>query len=376
MNVAFDESKGTGKGYDQLVADLNENGDLTDDPKVSKAGGGPRAAGPDFEQANYGPIELPANRATGQWRPRFFAEIYLYNKAMLKMGSTDANIPIGQVRVFAGNTLETQVDINGVRQLFGVVDGNCNFRLGDPASSIQVNRGTGRGPSWYLMPGDYFLRDRDGSGKFERSVGRSEAEVLSSLVYFGTKPFSFALDPALKSVRFEPFTEPLGEWSLRREVQELVLGRQVKPDQWEALTPGITDGKVLLPEGKYRIFTCALGAKNSAGRWYRTQSSDVPDRVLEASQEQPAGVLIGPPLALEGTAESPRPARDWELTDTERSRRSKPTIVAFNVVIAGAAGERYNGFVEEGKDEPVPPPSFEVLDPEGKVVASGKFEYG
>ena len=33
----LDESKGDGKGYDQLIVDMNQNGDLTDDPVAQRA---------------------------------------------------------------------------------------------------------------------------------------------------------------------------------------------------------------------------------------------------------------------------------------------------------------------------------------------------
>ena len=34
LTVVFDESRGTGKGYDRMYVDLNFNGDLTDDPAI------------------------------------------------------------------------------------------------------------------------------------------------------------------------------------------------------------------------------------------------------------------------------------------------------------------------------------------------------
>lgn len=44
LTLAFDESAGTGKGYDTLYADLNANGDLTDDNAMKANRSGPRGS--------------------------------------------------------------------------------------------------------------------------------------------------------------------------------------------------------------------------------------------------------------------------------------------------------------------------------------------
>ena len=98
----LDESKGDGNGYDQLIVDMNQNGDLTDDP-VSQRAVLPtdrRARLP--EQMLFGPIQAPADKAMAGGRPVYFAQIYLFNRQLLTSGPTDRAIMFGQLMLKAG----------------------------------------------------------------------------------------------------------------------------------------------------------------------------------------------------------------------------------------------------------------------------------
>ena len=55
LKLAFDESQGTGKGYDTIYADLNFNSDLTDDAAIEGTIEGQEG----FVQGSFPPIEVP-----------------------------------------------------------------------------------------------------------------------------------------------------------------------------------------------------------------------------------------------------------------------------------------------------------------------------
>ncbi len=55
LTLVFDESKGTGKGYDTLYTDLNFNGDLTDDQALKGTVEGQEG----FVQGSFPPIDVP-----------------------------------------------------------------------------------------------------------------------------------------------------------------------------------------------------------------------------------------------------------------------------------------------------------------------------
>src|ERR1035437_725337 len=93
----LDESKGDSKGYDQLIVDMNQNGDLTDD-LVSQRAVLPtdrRTVLPD--QMLFRPIQAPADKAVAGGRPVFFAQVYIFNRQLLTSGRADQGIMIGQL---------------------------------------------------------------------------------------------------------------------------------------------------------------------------------------------------------------------------------------------------------------------------------------
>lgn len=377
----FDESEGTGKGYDRMIVDLNGNGDLTDDPVVKCV---PRDSqqDEDYPRAWFGPVELPPEFAVGQWRPRFYAEVYIYNREILKMANANQQFPIGRLQLRTGSYLEASVELNGVKQKFGLIDGNCNFRLRDNSQMIKVNRSADRA-SWYLAPGDFFLRDRDGNGRFERTMTGNDAEPFSRLAYFGTQPFTVAVADDLKSVRFEPFAGPTGKLKTKPELTDLTLGWEAATDQWEALTPVAENGVVTVPAGQVRVSNLTAGGRTAGGKWLKTLSYDTGDKTFAVEAGGETTLEFGTPLKLEVTCAKGREEGESAGGAIGAVRRlfggsgSQPaTVLNMNVVIQGAGGERYSSFVEEGAPGALPPPKFEIADSGGKVIESGNFEFG
>ncbi|HOW65637.1 MAG TPA: hypothetical protein P5186_10435 [Candidatus Paceibacterota bacterium] len=376
----LDESQGTGKGYDRLVADLNGNGDLTDDPVFSKLKEGPQEQNEDYEQANFGPVELPESKSQGIWRPRFYADMYLYNKRELKSASTEER-HIGQIRIMTASLLETTVEVNGIKQKFGVVDGNCNFSLPDPATVTTIHRRPNDPGSWYLMPGDFYVRDMNGSGIYDRTATESDAQIFSSVVYFKGKPFFARLSQDLKGIRFEPYTGATGQISVKEGVDSIILGWQGGAGAWDGLTPDIIEGKAEVPAGAYRISSFTLTGKKTASDWIKTTSRELPEKSYAVATGKIVRLDVGCPLVVEVSAnkEIDNQGRESSLMGAARSLfgggSSKATILRLDVVVLGAAGERYSGFFGSAGGY-VPPPRFEIKDSTGKELASGNFEYG
>src|ERR1019366_9816640 len=133
----LDESKGDGKGYDRLIVDMNQNGDLSDDSVAQRAvlPSDRRVVSP--AQMLFGPIQAPADKAVAGGRPVYFAQVYTFNRELLTSGRPDQITPsiFGQVMLKAGWYLDTTVEINGLKQKVGVYDGDSNLRLGDVAQS-------------------------------------------------------------------------------------------------------------------------------------------------------------------------------------------------------------------------------------------------
>jgi hypothetical protein len=129
----LDESKGDGKGYDQLIVDMNQNGDLTDDAATQPVvlptdRNTPSQA---MRRMLFGPIEAPAGKMIAGGRPICFAQAYINNRStLLRSGQDTQNVYAGQLQLKAGWYVDTTVALKGLNQKVGVFDGNSNLRLG------------------------------------------------------------------------------------------------------------------------------------------------------------------------------------------------------------------------------------------------------
>ena len=121
----LDESKGDGKGYDQLIVDMNRNGDLTDDavaPLVVQPADR-RTPSPAMRPKLFGPIEAPAGKLIAGGRPICFAQAYISDiSSLLRSGQTVPDLYAGQLSLKAGWFLEATVDLNGLKQKVGLFD--------------------------------------------------------------------------------------------------------------------------------------------------------------------------------------------------------------------------------------------------------------
>lgn len=373
MVYRVDESKGTEKGYDTLILDLNRNGDLTDDP-VGKRVGEPPKQDASFENAQFGPIEVSADQTQGQWRPSVFGEMYLYDRSALKRGGQMSYA--GYLRVRPCSYLEATVDLNGVKQKIAFVDGSCNMKIGD--SGVFQSMTSGSEIYWNLPYGDAVLRDLDGSGKFEADTVNREMEYLASLMYFGSDPYKVTLSEDYKTVRFDPFDGPMGEMALAKDqkVAALVMGRELEKGEWEAVSPDPLADKIRMPVGKYRMYVCVVSAKDENDATVSAMGMNRKAAgFVEIKEGETAGLTCGAPIDLRVQAKKQSNSGGilGSLIGTAPTSQ-----ININVEVAGAGGEVYSTFMKiakEGYTQPSPP-KFKVLDAEGKEIASGQLEYG
>ncbi|MCL5098481.1 MAG: hypothetical protein M1608_13320 [Candidatus Omnitrophica bacterium] len=387
MVFRLDESKGDRHGFDQLIIDLNENGDLTDDPVIMAQGGQSRSIGPSYEQAFFGPMEAPAYHSVGPWRPVFYAQAFVYNRDQLYM-NVPGNDYYGNLRCFSGWILETSVEVAGVKQKIAIKDGNCNFILGDQPKPSKIMRNPNDPGQWYLPVEDFVLRDRNQSGRFENDPIMAEAEGLSSVIYFGTKPFNLALSDDFKSVRIEPFTESTGQLKVNNEVTGLVLAHEIGPDKWEPVTPAVANGIGILPLGNYRLISAILSAKSALGETVAGQTDAVAEDTFKVDASQTTALKCGLPMELKVTCNKltgpGRPEGGFMGAARSLFGGSSPvqtTMLNMTISIFGAGGEQYSRFYKNlthlpNRLDSVAAPQFRILDAAGNTLAAGNFEFG
>jgi hypothetical protein len=383
IGVFFDESKGTGQGYDRMVADLNRNGDLTDDPVFEKLSHQPKSLPKEYEYAAFGPMEMPSAMTIGPWRPRVFTELYLYNRsALTNKPSNKAEaqfVYVGSARMRPANCLVTAAELEGTRYVLGFLDANCNFRIGEQSGLRKYER-TGADPYYYLdRSGDVMLVDRDGSGSIEGRAFIPEAEPLSSVVYLGGKPYSVKLADDVSKVELTPYTGALGKVTFQKTTTQLTLAREIGSNKWELVSPDLKGGTAKVPAGNYRVARYQAAAEAN-GEWVCVESTDMAAKTRVVSADSTLALEFGPPFKLNLTAENRQvdsretAGLSGALSRMLGKREETATELRLGVTLTGAGGERYSSYLTSAKDQ-LPPPTFEIADA-GKTVANGKFEYG
>ncbi len=380
----LDESKGDGKGYDQLIVDMNQNGDLTDDSAAQ-----PVAMPTDRKTPSsgtrrllFGPIQAPAGKEIAGGRPVYFAQVTVNNLSYLRSGQNVQNVYAGQLRLKAGWYLDTTVELKGLKQKVGVYDGDCNLRLADVAKP-QTYRSSGE-ENWYFGPADFLLTDVDGSGAFENDTFDSESCPHGPILYFDATPYKVALTADRKSLQVEPWAEALAEVALQPhgdQVCSVTLAREQPAGRWQLVRVGVADGKIKTPPGNYRLITCVLLGKGAPRDQVMVSGYQrLPKKPFNFAAGKANTLRCGPPLEIKVTAQKRKP-ESYELNSGDL--RNPPLdsdsefVLSINANVRGADGEIYSEYAkgEKFKGE-APQPTFTVVDGGGKKVADGKLEFG
>jgi len=376
----LDESKGDGKGYDRLIVDMNQNGDLTDDAVIQRAvqSGERQAVSP--EQLLFGPIQAPADKAVVGGRPIYFARVYIYNRQLLGSSQQAQNMFIGQLMLKAGWYLDTKVELNGRKQKVGVIDGDSNLRLGD-VSQPQTYTSNGE-KSWYFRSGDFLLVDTDGSGKFENDLAQGEACPFGPILYLGGKAYKVALTSDCRSLRVEPWSEPLAEVALQPhgdQVKNLTLAWEGPSENWQLIRPAVTNGKIMVPPGNYRLYACSLiGGSGSRDQVMVSGAQRSPQKPVSIATGQANSFDCGGPIQITVKAtKAVAGTRELTIEDSSKaSANSEPTL-SINASFAGSGGEIYSSFLKGERFQSKPPkPTFNIVQAGGKTVATGNLEFG
>ena len=309
----------------------------------------------------------------GLW---YFAQAFIFNRQLLATGRTDQNIMFGQLQLKPGWYLDTTVSLNGLKQRVGVCDSDCNLRLGDFARSQTSSSGVAQ--SWYFRAGDDFLVDADGSGGFNSDRLQSESCPFGPILYLGGKAHKVALAPDCKSLRVEPWAAALATVALQPrgdQVRKVTLAWEQLGGQWQLIRPAVTDGKVLVPTGNYRLYNCALVGKTSpSDQVMLTGTQRIPQPPASFAAGKANTFDCGAPLEIKVTAVKSRASSRLQLADTQAGSDS---LLRINANVAGADGEIYSSFQKGDRFQSQPPkPSFTIVQAGGQRVASGSLEYG
>jgi hypothetical protein len=386
MLFRLDESKGDGKGYDRLILDLNQNGDLTDDAAISPAAGiGPWSNYNGQELKLFGPIEAPASKQIGAGKPIYYAILDLRTNAILKLRKNPAAATkdyLGNLRLRADWYLETTVEMDGLKQKVAVIDNDANMRLGDLCQPNITSDGR-----WFLgaADGDRLLLEKDDSGT------NNHSQCFAQILYFDAVPYKIALAADGSSLQVEPWPEPLAEVSLQphgEQVRSLGLGWESAKGQWQFIDVGVAGGKIKVPPGNYGLWSISVSAKSQKAEEITAGGVNMDSKkIFVVAPGTTNTLLCGAPLEIKVTTERPSepqagasPGGFWSSLQSwiRKLFSSEADELRIQAEVMGSGGETYSGFSlvdERGQHQP-PKPAFTIATADGKQVASGNMEFG
>jgi hypothetical protein len=376
----LDESRGDGRGYDRLIVDINENGDLTDDGVAKRVELSSDQRGASLERLLFGPIQLPPDRAVAGGRPVYFIQVYVFNRQSSSMIGRRPNALFAQLMLKAGWYLDTTVKVDGLKQKVGVIDADSNVRLGDVAQT--QTRTNGGVKSWYFSSGDYLLVDANRSGRFESDVFLGEVRPFGPILYLGSKAYQVALTPGCKSLRVEPWPGPLAEVTVQprgEQVHSVTLAWERPNGQWQRIQPALVNGKVMVPPGNYRLYDCSLRGRRALGdqvMLFGTQR--IPQPPLSVAVGKVNTLDCGGPLQIKVTATKAGTEGRGVLGGYFGGGASgTDSMLRIAATVTGAGGEAYSTFLTGERPNTRPPkPSFSIVQVGGRTVAMGNLEYG
>jgi hypothetical protein len=385
----LDESKGTGRGYDRLIVDVNRNGDLTDDPVVNVVPPDSRGGAIVVSPVLFGPIQGPDNLMIGSNRPAFFAQVYVFNTGQV-LANMAPNSNVGEIIVKTGWYLQATVEVEGRQHKVALVDANCNFHLGDAEKAVFARTAVAAGAaanasqtSWSFQGGDLFVLDWDGTSSIQNTLLGDQTSSFGPLLYFGAKPYKAALSADCKTLSLEPWSEPLAELALQPHgefISTLRVGWEKTPGEWVLLQPGVENGKAKVPPGSYRFYSVGLKTKTSSGEsLILSGTKRVVDGAIKAAAGESTPLVCGAPLKLELTATPARLAVNSVGSALSSLLGQSAATQTIQTSILGSGGETYSvpylvsalGVTRQPQS-----PAFTVLTAEGKQADSGSLEYG
>jgi hypothetical protein len=238
------------------------------------------------------------------------------------------------------------VTLGGKPYTAALVDGNMNGRFNDAFDG-----------TYQPQDMDGLCIDLDGNGSFDmpRLGGPSETTPLAGCVGVGGTFYKIAIEADGSKITLTPFEPGFGTLDVGADGAEMVAFSDYGIYQG---TVG-ADGTLRLPAGRYAVIRLGTKKKDQVGEEWQLMMTEPPEALnpLEVRQGQTHRVPLGPPLTAE--------------VDVEQRER----LVRLNLMLKGAAGERYTPGAIKGRSR-TPPPEFDILSEAGKVLETGKFEYG
>ncbi len=314
-----------------LWIDLNGNNDLSDEKPI--------AGKVEANRIVFGGIDLPgADKAVAHVRIEAFRP--------------QADGPPSYIMIQPGGCRTGEVRLADRPYRVALIDADLNGRYGD--------RMTGR---FNTTSADGIAIDLNGDGQFAPpniTADQWEWAPLAKGLKVGEAYYTVEVGADGSSIRMEKASPRFGGLDLGPGAE--VLGTS----DFGVLRVAPADGKTRVPAGRFTPILIQLSRTDAAGaKWtlrYRGGAEKLSE--FEIRPDEVVQVKIGPPLTAKA-----------EVGTSSSGDAGGQKTVLIGLAMVGQAGEAYAPGAMKGNTQP-PPPSLEILDEAGKVLQSGKFEYG
>lgn len=246
LAVIFDESKGTGKGFDTAYVDTNRNWNLSDDTPLQLK------TTSDRETKTTDWVEIPSHQGpiTGEhtnYPIRVKLEAYIYGK------STSADIAIKGGWKGTIDSSEGEVEC-------ATVDANANGVYGDP---VQIKKNL----KYDYDNDEYLFVDTNGAGSLSMTSWSKHAILLNKITAVGKKFYNIQVNQAGNKVTVEPYTGPMGKVKVvsgkiegfKSTIEEVSITSENGYYTFE----GSGSREIALPAGKYRVAEASTTIKST-----------------------------------------------------------------------------------------------------------------
>jgi hypothetical protein len=343
FTLVLDESKGPGKGYDVLYADLNSDNCL-------------EAKEEQFHFQMGDTIHAESVRLCFQITTAGITTPYYVSFTAFPY--KDDSHPVENIHVNLRDCsyYEGDAEFQGKRRKIAIADLNSNGRFND------VERG--------LFQGDRFFDDLNDDGKFDGDRDPSESFPYGKFTQIAGEWYSIVASPDGSQVEITPVRPPQGTIEVSPEI---VSAMCVSPEQ--TLYLNFEGGKAQGVEGTYHVYSLELLAKGEPPKGFRLfgSFSGKPRNMADDGGGDPSRPNPRPELVIRGGQTVQVKAGLPLKVSVKTIPKGKEGELELSLLITGAGGEIYTW---HQRNPSSPKAGFEIVDAEGKKIESGEFEYG